>query len=246
MLPIFAQPGRTRQTPPPRLETGFIDVLGHGGAVHDWVASPVGAGPGSGALEAPLSLLVAIARAQAAHGSRGGRVLWIGRRCWPYPPALVPPGGDADLLERSVFVDPPTRDERLWAIDVALRSPAARVVVADGRGLTMAHSRRLQLAAEAGGALGLIARPHRDLGEISAAATRWLVSAGPQDTTHRADATWTVELLRRKGLRPISEDARRWTVRVDDAARLVSVDADLPDRPAATARHGAGQAARSG
>lgn len=245
MTPPLAQPGHDRHAPRASPEPGLIGLLGRGGATHDWIAGPAD-GSRAGALDAPLSLLVAIARAHATDRAQGGRVLWIGRRCWPYPPALVHPGGDADLLERSVFVDPPTRDERLWAIDVALRSPAALVVVADGRGLTMAHSRRLQLAAEAGGALGLIARPHRDLGEISAAATRWLVSPGPQDAARPADATWTVELLRRKGLRPISEDARRWTVRVDDAARLVSVDAQLPDRPAATARHSAGQAARSG
>lgn len=145
-----------------------------------------------------------------------------------------------------MFVDPPTRDERLWAMDVALRSSAALVVVADGAGLTMAGSRRLQLAAEAGGTVGLLARPHNERGELSAAATRWLVSPGPVDGADPARPTWTVELLRRKGLRPIAEDARRWAVRLDDGTRLVSMDATASDRPAAATGSSQWAAKRSG
>ncbi|MEQ9095176.1 MAG: hypothetical protein RIE32_02815 [Phycisphaerales bacterium] len=199
----------------------------------------------------PISLCAGIAsmdhreglpKARDSTGLSGGLIVWIGRRCWPYPPALVSPGvgtaGDAGLLERSVYVDPPTREDRLWAMDVALRSPAAAVVVADARGLSMAGSRRLQLAAEAGGAVGLLARRPDERGEISAAATRWLVSPGPPEGADPARPTWTLRLLRRKGLRPMTEDARDWTVRLDDATRLVSVDADAADRPAAAARPG--------
>ncbi len=205
------------------------------GAIHDWIAEPL----------TPLSILAGLA-GTAVRGCGSRRVLWIGRRCWPYPPGLVGPGGNAALLERSIFVDPPTRDERLWAIDVALRSPAALVVVADGTGLAMAGSRRLQLAAEAGRTLGLIARPHRERGELSAAATRWLVSPGPMDPANPILPTWTLELLRRKGLRPISEGARVMTVRVEDATRLVSVDADAADRSAAATGPGRWAAQRSG
>jgi len=50
------------------------------------------------------------------------------------------------------------------------------VVVADGRGLTMAMTRRLQLAAESGHALALLARDPRDRSQLSAAATRWTVT----------------------------------------------------------------------
>ena len=207
-------------------------VLLRRGAFHEWFGLPV-------------AVLLGLVGAILPDVGQT-RILWIGRRCWPYPPSLVGPSGDRQLLERSVFVDPPTRDERLWAIDVALRSSAALVVVADGAGLTMAGSRRLQLAAEAGGTVGLLARPPNERGELSAAATRWLVSPGPVDGTNPARPTWTVELLRRKGLRPIAEDARRWAVRLDDGARLVSVDADVPDRPAAAAGPGRWSAQRSG
>lgn len=220
--------------------------MGDRGAIHDWMAIRHPDRPGTSSHALPLCVLVGLVGKKLIDHPNRGRVLWIGRRCWPYPPSLVGSSGDRRLLERSVFVDPPTRDERLCATDVALRSSAALVVVADGAGLTMAGSRRLQLAAEAGGTVGLLARPHSERGELSAAATRWLVSPGPVDGADPARPTWTVELLRRKGLRPIAEDARRWAVRLDDGTRLVSVDADASDRPAAATGPGRWAAQRSG
>lgn len=206
-------------------------MAGFGRGVHELLATTP-----------PIAICMGIAADHSddagSEGTARGLVLWIGRRCWPYPPGLVGPSGDARLLKRSVYVDPPTREDRLWAMDVALRSPAAAVVVADARGLSMAGSRRLQLAAEAGGAIGLLARRPDERGEISAAATRWLVSPGSPDALDHARPTWTLRLLRRKGLRPMTEDARDWTVRLDDGTRLVSVDADAADRPAASAGPG--------
>lgn len=217
-------------------------MAGFGRGVHELLA------------EAPPIAVCAGIAAGGQHNAHGdgraeqcqGLVIWIGRRCWPYPPGLVGPSGSTGLLERSVYIDPPTREDRLWAMDVALRSPAAAVVVADAGGLSMAGSRRLQLAAEAGGAIGLLARPPDERGEISAAATRWLVAPGPPDGADPARPTWTLELLRRKGLRPMAEDARRWTVRLDDGTRLVSVDTDAADRPAASAGPGRWSPAAAG
>jgi hypothetical protein len=83
-----------------------------------------------------------------------------------------------NLLDRSLFVAPDgssSRREageqfskRLWAIDTALRCPGVTAVVADGTGLTMAATRRLQLAGASTGALVLLARPPHETGEISA------------------------------------------------------------------------------
>ncbi|MFO0874641.1 MAG: hypothetical protein U0575_11820 [Phycisphaerales bacterium] len=161
-------------------------------------------------------------------------VVWIGRRCWPNPHALVRRGEgglrrafeprwergqwrererererehereregkrelalekefDRTLLRASLFVDIAERiraggsnasgfgahepDARLWAIDLALRCTGVALVVADGRGLDMAATRRLQLAAEAGQTVGLLARAPDERATLSAAATRWLV-----------------------------------------------------------------------
>ncbi len=100
------------------------------------------------------------------------------------------------LLKRSLFIDPPDDASRLWAIDLALRCPAIIVVVADGSGLRMAETRRLQLAAEASRGLALLARPPDELAELSAATTRWRVGPAPSPTGR---PRWFVELLRCKG-----------------------------------------------
>jgi hypothetical protein len=64
------------------------------------------------------------------------------------PVTSVTPGAtDQRLLDRSVFVDPATPAERVWAIELALRCAGVAAVIADGTALSMAESRRLQLAA---------------------------------------------------------------------------------------------------
>ncbi len=175
----------------------------------------------------PLAILAHLTH-RAIIEDRPG-VIWIGRRCWPYPPLLARrPAGEGSLLEHSVFVDARDHGERVWALDVALRSPAVAAVIGDAGGLSMAESRRLQLAAAAGGTLGLIVRPLRELGEISAARTRWLVRSEP---SHTGAPGWRVELLRCKGMRPLSEDARQIAVRWSHETGDVGVVPDALDRP---------------
>lgn len=101
------------------------------------------------------------------------------------------------LLSRSIFIDTPDDASRLWAIDLALRNPAVNAVIADGSHLRMAESRRLQLAAERGRALALLARPAWEAAELSAAATRWRVCRTPSATSA---PRWIVQLLRCKHL----------------------------------------------
>jgi hypothetical protein len=204
----------------------------------------------------PLTLLVhlvwqAISPDPAELRDDGRRVLWIGRVCWPYARMLVRDGGDdARLLARSIFVDPPESADaaaRLWAIDLALRSRAAAAVIADGSRLDLAATRRLQLAARAGGGLALIARPAWELSELSAAATRWVVRTEP---TSGDRPRWSVELLRCKGVQPweahaepsrasshtpAAEDPRKqnfrgrgaWVLEWDRAQGAVVVPADV-------------------
>jgi hypothetical protein len=161
---------------------------------------------------APLLLFAHLARQCAGESSdsRGGLIVWIGRRLWPQPQALMMHGA-ADprphpryaALHRTLLVDPPSEDDRLWAIDLCLRSPAVAFVAADAGGLKHAHSRRLQLAAEsgksggAGGALALLARPVRELAIASAAATRWRIGRLASPTTR---PRWMVQLVRCKGV----------------------------------------------
>lgn len=225
---------------------------------------------------APLMLVIDLAR-RAVLSVLGQQprapacVLWIGRRCWPNPQVLASGGGaggeGVGLLARSVFVDPLTHDERVWAIDVALRAGVGRgdgvagavaAVIADGARLTMAESRRLQLAAggggggggaggagvermEVGGVLGVLIRPSWEQRELSAAKTRWRVSPIRSDT---AEPRWTVELLRCKGERP-SEGARRWVVRCDHETGDVRLVVGAADRADPAAGSAGGPSARS-
>jgi hypothetical protein len=133
------------------------------------------------------------------------------------------------LLQRSIFVDPPDNASRLWAIDQAFRSRAVAVAIADGTGVNMQHSRRLQLAAEAGGSLCLLARPVKELDVLSASATRWLVRPMPSPVFK---PRWIVELLRCRGRLPASHAQRRWALELNRATGCVGVPAVVGDRTA--------------
>ncbi len=176
-------------------------------------------------------------------------IWWIGKSVWPYLPALARSlPGVSFLLERCLFIDPPNEQLRWWAIDVALRcrSEGGIAVVGDGRGMSMAMSRRLQLAAEAGSGLGLLARPAAERGSISAARTRWLVARrGGWQTAGALSARgegreqhprWMVELLRYKNA-PASfhTQSQRWLLEMNrhdfTHANPVVVSPDFCDRP---------------
>jgi len=184
-----------------------------GPGAHEWFASDA-----DGVDAPPLAVLIDLAR---RHAGETRCVAWIGRRCWPHPHALVRrvPEGEADhrLLQRSIFVDPPSRNESLWAADAALRRGA--LVVADASGLTMPASRRLQLAAASGRTHALLARPPGDRRSLSAARTRWLVRPAAEE---RDAPTWTVQLVRCKGVQPGIGRARRWVAQRDHATGAIT------------------------
>lgn len=247
--------------PAPPVATGWpmVDQALGGlkrGAVHEWFSTqragscPTPASPPSA--DAPLCLLSHLARRAI---DDGGYAVWVGRACWPYPHTLVRGGGaDRLLLTRSVFIDPPHDAARLWAVDMALRCAGVAVVVADGAGLELAATRRLQLAARAGQTLGLLARPPNDRAEPTAAATRWAVQAVASPTTQ---PRWAIELIKCKGaacpgadhaqaaaLMPETND-KAFTGRSlpgavvlewNGAKGVIAIPADLVDRPDSTAR----------
>ena len=152
---------------------------------------------------------------------------------------LSPPVSRAGMpltpLDQHLFVDPPDAATRLWAIDLALRCPAVAVTVADGSRLDMAATRRLQLAAHAGGGLGLLARPPWEISELSAAATRWSIRVCPSRTGR---PNWKIRLLRCKGMRPDTDPALKHTAVVVEWSReksLICIPAELVGRSGAAA-----------
>lgn len=175
------------------------------GEVHEWY------GGSDGDWLPPLTILIGLAIA-AVESGKATHLCWIGRACWPCPLALL---HHQRVLRASLFLDLPHDSARLWAIDLALRSSAAVGVIADGRGLTLAHTRRLQLAANIGGGLCLLARPGHERTAPSAASTRWTIEPCPS-TSERP--RWTVAAIRNKH-RPGMDF--RAEVEWDDASGLV-------------------------
>lgn len=110
-----------------------------------------------------------------------------------YPPAAAAMGID---LKRLVIVRPRTLAERLWAIDQALRSPAIVAVIAEIEQMDDRAARRLQLAAERGGGLGLLVRRAAARQHPSWAEVQWLVRPLAQASAHRQ---LNLELVRARG-----------------------------------------------
>lgn len=183
------------------------------GAVHEWCGG-VMAGVRSDVWLPPLCVLAGIAGA-----TRAGLVVWVGERCWPHASLLARGEGrseSATLLGRSIFVDPPDNARRLWAMDTALRSSSVAAIVGDARGFDIACTRRLQLAAESGGAIALLARPLSEARALSSAATRRTVVPIAADEAG-ARPRWRIELLRSKGCTR-ADASGSWCVEWDHGA----------------------------
>jgi protein ImuA len=174
------------------------------GALHEVCA----ASPGSGVAFAAILL----ARC-------GGQVLWIATEqetnlVWP--PGLIPFGL---APERLILARAARWPEALWAMEEALRCPAlggAVLMAGAGQGLDLTATRRLHLAAEAGGVFGLLLRPDGVAG-ASAARTRWHIA--PLSST---DAPrWRLSLLRQRGGAP----AGPWNVSFEAATGSLRLEA---------------------
>lgn len=115
------------------------------GSLVEWIESHPGGGAGSLALQ--------IAR-QACQ--QQGVLVVMDRWSQVYPPAVAAWGID---LGRVIWVQPRDLQEELWCWDQALRSPAVAAVWGELRQLDSRAFRRLQLAVEGQGSLGLLLRP---------------------------------------------------------------------------------------
>ncbi len=120
-------------------------------------------------------------RARSATSGRG--VLWIAEDLSlaengaPYGPGLDEAGIAPEHL---ITVAAARSRDVLWAMEEALRCRAVGVAIGElrARDIDQVASRRLSLAAAAGGTLGFILRTAPD-NEPSAAATRWIIGAAP-------------------------------------------------------------------
>ncbi|NKB49783.1 MAG: hypothetical protein GKS02_10540 [Alphaproteobacteria bacterium] len=144
--------------------------------------------------------------------------------------------------------------QALWAMEEALRTPAIGAVCAEIDAVDLTASRRLQLAAEAGGTFGLLLR-----GSVSndsaavppiASVTRWRITAAPSGpawpTSLLGITRWQVELLRVRGGQPY-----HWLLEwrhdpIDETAGGFALAAASGDRPAMPAAEQTLPLARTG
>lgn len=95
-----------------------------------------------------------------------------------YGPGLILRGLDPSRL---IFITARREREALWAMEEALASGAAAGAVGEIPALGMTETRRLQLAAAKGGAMGLILRGPIGDRAPSAALTRWRAEPCPDN-----------------------------------------------------------------
>lgn len=165
-----------------------------------------------------------------------GQVLWVLERPDLFAPALAAVGLPAD---RVVYAEAGKAATVLLTMEEGLRHAGLAGVVGELSGrLTLTASRRLQLAAEQSGVTGIVLRRSRrfddaKLSELTAAVTRWRVTALPSppllahapDTPGLARPRWQIDLVRCRGGEPAS-----WIVEGCDATGHLGVPADVGDR----------------
>ena len=119
----------------------------------------------------------------------------------PFLPAASPRGH----AERCCYVEAGDEKSVLACFEEGLRHGGLGAVVAEVARLSMAASRRLQLAAENSGSIGIAVRRWRrqteaaDFGQPTASVTRWRVSvlpSTPLPVPGVGRARWLLELIR--------------------------------------------------
>ena len=187
------------------------DVLSMRGGLIEWLSDRNGAGSTSLAILASLPVVT--------------NELWVfvdGERHWNaagFTPLSL-------NLQRTVFVKPDRPADVLWAAEQALRTRGVGAVVCEVDRLSPASFRRLQLAAETGGSLGILLRPERVRHQPSWAECRLLVRplamAGPPKTSQPRRRLLVEALRTRRGFQ--SESV---IVELDDANGRVCVASEL-------------------
>lgn len=193
-------------------------------------------------ISASIGFTAALAASCARHFP-AAPVLWCESAHMPfdvghfYGPGLAAFGLDPTRL---ILMSAATPVDLLWTMEEALRLGAFAAVLGeiDGRApaLTLTATRRLQLAAEAGGRPAFLLTGHAANG-TSAAVTRWSVASAPSHPARETSslvgrACWRVRLEKSRGTltSPMADmSARDWCVEWDAYKQRLC---DLPDTPA--------------
>jgi protein ImuA len=170
------------------------------GALHEFA--------GTGADREQAAASAGFAALWLARLQRAGPVLWVAHAASLKTVDLHAHGLRRFGLDprRLILVAARRDEEILWAMEEGLKSPGLSAVLGELGRLDLTASRRLQLAAEAGGVAAfalrrwrLMAAAEREAAQPIAALTRWRVTAlkGGDGGIH-----WRVDLARCRGGRP--------------------------------------------
>ena len=209
------------------------------GAIHELLFPPPQPSPGvpgegekrvPGEGERPKSFALLLAR--AAQSATSGVIVWSDPRREVYPVAVSAAGID---LRRLILLRPRNAANELSALNECLRCRGASATVANLNRLSDIEARRLQLAAERGGGVGIFLRPMlKDAAGNYAAATRWLVRCALGEANRQR---WIIELLHGHGgrlgstvLLEVDRETGEWRA----SPPSVRASAELADRPAVT------------
>ena len=187
------------------------------------------AGDGNGAIDGAAAALFSAGIAARTKG----KILWCITRPDLFAPAIAQAGLASD---RVIYLEAGDDKTVLACMEEGLRHGGLGAVLGEVARLSMTASRRLQLAAEGTGSIGIALRRWRrqteatDFGQPTAAMTRWRVSALPSTSLPVPGvgrARWLVELIRARA----GESADFEVEACDDTGRL-ALPAELVHRPA--------------
>ena len=155
------------------------------GALHEIAAAR--ASQTAAATGFALALAACAQKKQASTRISSRVIVWIAEQLSlaahgvPYGPGLDEAG---IAPERLITVTVPCTRDALWAMEEALRCRAVGVAIGEtgARGIDAVATRRLSLAAAAGGTLGLHLRTAPDDAPC-AFATRWIIGAAPSSAS---------------------------------------------------------------
>ncbi|MGO4741438.1 ImuA family protein [Bosea sp. 2KB_26] len=188
------------------------------------------AGGGNGAIDGAAAALFSAGIAARTRG----RVLWCITRPDLFAPAIAQAGLGAD---RVIYVEACDDKTVLSCMEEGLRHGGLGSVVGEVARLSMTASRRLQLAAEGTGSIGIALRRWRrqteaaDFGQTTAAMTRWRVSVMPSAALPVPGVgrpRWLVELIRAR-----AGDSADFELEACDDTGCLALPADLVHRPGA-------------
>ena len=185
------------------------------------------AGGGNGAVDGAAAGLFAAGIAARTKG----KVLWCVTRSDLFAPALAQAGLAPDRL---IHLEAGDETALLACFEEGLRHGGLGAVIAEVARLSMTASRRLQLAAEGTGTIGVAVRRWRrqteaaDFGQPTASLTRWRVSVLPSEALPVPGvgrSRWLVELIRCR-----AGESADFEVEACDAEGRLAVLSKMADR----------------